>query len=73
MEYDHDIAGELMGIDRHELEHRNWRSAAAKPLERDADVAPLDVTIAPDDVEGLSPKRKQKPGKKPAKKARANA
>ncbi len=48
-----------MGIDRHELEHRNWRSSAAKAPERETDIAPLDVTIVPDDVIALTPKPKK--------------
>ncbi len=67
MEYDHDIVGDLMGIDRHELEHRNWRSAATKPLERASGIDPLDVTIVPDDVETLAPQRQRKPQKSASK------
>ncbi len=58
-----------MGIDRHELEHRNWRSTAAKTIERGADIAPLDVTVVPDDVEALAPK----PPRKSARKVKTNA
>lgn len=47
-----------MGIDRHELEHRNWRSA--KQPERAPDVAPEDVTIVPDDVRVTAPKTPRK-------------
>ncbi len=61
-----------MGIDRHELEHRNWRSAAAKTIERDTDIPPLDVTIVPDDVEALAPKPPRKP-RKSARKVKTNA
>ncbi len=60
-----------MGIDRHELEHRNWRSSAAKTLPRDADTS-FDVTIVPDDVEALAPQPPRKP-QKAAKKVKTNA
>ncbi len=61
-----------MGIDRHELEHRNWRASAARPIERDADVAPLDVTIVPDDVAAPAPKPSRKP-RKSVTKVKTNA
>lgn len=48
-----------MGIDRHELEHRNWRSSSAKPVEPKAAIAPLDVTIVPDDVEVFTSKARK--------------
>ncbi len=67
------MAGGLMGIDRHELEHRNWHSAAAKPLERDADITPLDVTIVPDNVEAFTPKPKKSAGQKSGNKVKTNA
>ncbi len=53
-----------VGIDRHELEHRNWRSAITKPVERDADVPSTDVTIVPDDIEAFAPKKPRKSGSK---------
>lgn len=45
-----------MGIDRHELEHRNWRWSSAKPLERDDDIVQRDVPIVPDDVDAVAVK-----------------
>ena len=39
-----------MGIDRHELEHRNWRPAAAVPRDATRDIAEqLDTSIVPGD------------------------
>ncbi|RTL49645.1 MAG: hypothetical protein EKK40_14945 [Bradyrhizobiaceae bacterium] len=62
-----------MGIDRHELEHRNWRSKAPgrEAGSREADAEP-DVTIVPDDVAALAPKPPRKP-RKSATKVKANA
>ncbi|HEY0219379.1 MAG TPA: hypothetical protein VGC26_06395 [Afipia sp.] len=50
-----------MGIDRHELEHRNWRRSATKSLERDGDIVQRDVPIVPDDVEAIAVKPPRKP------------
>ena len=45
-----------MGIDRHELEHRNWRPSALKinnELDREL-VEQLETSIVPDDSERAS-------------------
>ena len=45
-----------MGIDRHELEHRNWRPSASKinnELDREL-VEQLETSIVPDDSERAS-------------------
>lgn len=70
------MVGGVMGIDRHELEHRNWRSATVKSLERGADIAPIDVTIVPDDIEARSRKPKtpkKSSDKKSSSKVKSNA
>lgn len=46
-----------MGIDRHELEHRNWRPSASKlKTELDRELAEqLDASIVPNDSERIPP------------------
>ena len=40
-----------MGVDRHELEHRNWRSSTSgKAPARDASSEDSELSIVPDDV-----------------------
>lgn len=54
-----------MGIDRHELEHRNWRPSASKDkieLDRELDEQ-LETSIVPDHSERSSPARNAKPTK----------
>ncbi len=50
-----------MGIDRHELEHRNWRGPAAKSLERESDIVQRNVSIVPDETEAAVAKPARKP------------
>jgi hypothetical protein len=55
-----------MGIDRHELEHRNWRPLASKiNHEFDRELAEqLDTSIVPDDNESTPPALNPKQSKR---------
>lgn len=64
-----------MGIDRHELEHRNWRWPGTKTLERESDIVQREVSIVPDDIEApaaKTPRQPRTPGT-PGSKAKSNA
>lgn len=55
-----------MGIDRHELEHRNWRSSSSPPSNKEIEreiAEQLDTTIVPgdnlaDDADAIVPSPK---------------
>lgn len=63
-----------MGIDRHELEHRNWRSSAPLKTIGNADERPEDfgTSIVPDEIVSADSDTKSTPSRSRAKRAKAH-